>query len=85
MIGDPLTNPLMRSFLIVVSRTLPDNPLYMLTIMEGNMIQAFPLQTAHESFANSIRARRSIRRLQFLDPNSFSSVEERLHYWEVLV
>ena len=46
MIGDLLTNPLMRSVLIVISRILPDNPLYMLTIMEENMIQAFPSHAA---------------------------------------
>src|SRR5258706_10430122 len=70
MIGDPLTDALMRTVLIVVSDVFPDDLLDMLTISEENVIQAFPSQTAHEPFANSIRTRRSIRRLQFLDPRT---------------
>ena len=56
----------MRTLLIEVSYVSPDNPLYMPTILEENMIQAFSAQTAHEPFSNSIRTRRSIGRLELV-------------------
>ena len=67
MIGNTLTDPLMRSFLIVVIRVFLDHSLQMLPIMDEDMIQAFPSQTAHEPFTNSIGARCSIGCLQLLD------------------
>ena len=67
MIGSTLTDPLMQSFLIVVIRVFLDHSLQMLPIMDEDMCEAFPSQTAHEPFANSIGARCSMGRLQPLD------------------
>ena len=53
--------------LMVVDRVILDHSLQMLTLLDEDMIQTFSAQTAHESFANSIRLRRSIRRLQLFD------------------
>jgi len=57
----------MRSFLIEVRRVFLDHPLQMFIVMDQNMIQALPAQTAHKPFADPIRLRRSIRRYQLFD------------------
>jgi hypothetical protein len=67
MVGNPLTNPLMRSFLIEVIGIFPDNSCQMPAMKDEGMVQAFSSQAAHESFTNTIGSRRSIGRSQFFD------------------
>ena len=65
VVGDLLTNSLMRPFLIEVNGKFLDHSPQMLTSKDENVIQAFSFQAAHEPFAYAIRSRSSIRGLQF--------------------
>jgi len=66
-VGDPLTNSLMRSFLIEVIGIFSGYPHQMPTMKNKCIVQAFSSQVAHKPFTNAIGSGRSIRRSQFLD------------------
>ena len=51
----------MRSLLIEVACVFLDHPLYMFTILDQNMIEAFSSKTAHKPFTSPIRLGCSIR------------------------
>ena len=67
MFGDPLTNALMGTFLIVVIGVFPDHSLQMPAMKNNGMVQTFSSQAAHEPFAYSIGSWRSIGRFQYFD------------------
>ena len=67
MFGDPLTDSLMRSFLIEIVFIFSDNSRQMPAMKNEGMIQAFSSQAAHESFTFTIGLWCPVRRSQFLD------------------
>jgi hypothetical protein len=50
MVGNPLTDSLMGSFLIEVIGIFPNNPCQMPIMKDEGMVEAFSSQATHESF-----------------------------------
>ena len=67
MVGNPLTNSLMGSFLIEEVGIFPDNSRQLLAIKDECMVQAFSSQAAHIPFTNTIHTGCPVGRSQFFD------------------
>ena len=67
MVGNPLTDSLMGSFLIEVIGVFPNNPCQMPIMKDEGMVEAFSSQATHESFTYTIGSWCPVRCSQLLD------------------